>query len=156
MFDSAYKIWDVSGPVTKRFLKFFLIGDSCWEWIGSLNKQGYGRFSVFKNRVVSAHRIAYQIFKGKKDLDFLDVLHKCDNPKCVNPAHLYLGEDKANTDDRMIRERHNFKLNPEIAREIIEKYKTGLYTQKQLSSEYHVNQSQISRITTKQRWEDYT
>jgi hypothetical protein len=86
-----------------RFLAKFLVDDGCWEWTeGSFpargGQLGYGAFNV-GNRPVQAHRFAYEMFKGEIP-DDLVVMHSCDNPPCVNPAHLVLGTQSDNCRDR--------------------------------------------------------
>lgn len=72
--------------------------DECWDWIGVVTPYGYG---VFNNR--RAHRLSYQINVGEPGA--FDVLHTCDNRKCCNPNHLYLGTDIENARDRVVRNR---------------------------------------------------
>jgi hypothetical protein len=78
----------------------------CWEWLGTRNvRSGYGRF--WDGRADSyAHRKSYFLFYGEEPGE-LDVLHSCDNPGCVNPAHLRLGTDLDNAQDK--RERGRFR-----------------------------------------------
>lgn len=71
--------------------------DECWPWKAGTNK-GYGTFKAF-GRTVPAHRIAYELVKGPIPPG-LDVLHKCDNRPCCNPAHLWPGTDLDNAQDR--------------------------------------------------------
>lgn len=82
--------------------------DDCWEWVGvRVPPQGrllpYGLFSVGK-KLYRAHRFSYEIAIGPIP-DGLLVLHKCDNPPCVNPAHLYAGTYVDNMRDRTSRGR---------------------------------------------------
>lgn len=70
----------------------------CWSWKGSLLSSGYGRFFV-NCKSYRAHRVAFYLFNGKISNDMF-ICHKCDNPKCVNPKHLFSGAPKDNTTDR--------------------------------------------------------
>ena len=79
------------------------VGDlGCQEWPGRVDKGGYGAFARYGQR--GAHRVAYFIEHGSIPSGKL-VLHRCDNPPCCNPQHLYLGEAKDNSRDRTERMR---------------------------------------------------
>lgn len=80
---------------------------TCWEWKGHRNSDGYGHFSCFGQRNHAAHRASYRFFKSEIPEGLL-VLHKCDNPGCVNPDHLFLGTDKDNSDDKISKGRERF------------------------------------------------
>lgn len=79
----------------------------CWEWTKTRLPKGYGLFRVLNQKL--AHRVSYTIFHGPI-FGELHVLHKCDNPPCVNPDHLFLGTPKDNTKDMIIKGRQ--ALNP--------------------------------------------
>lgn len=78
--------------------------DECWEWTGPRSSGGYGLFGI-KRININAHRFAYKDTFGEFPAH-LCVLHKCDNPPCCNPSHLFLGTNKDNTDDCIRKGRH--------------------------------------------------
>ncbi len=80
--------------------------DDCWLWAGNANQAGYGQFRVGRrgNPVISVHRWAYSYFVGPIP-DGAWVLHRCDNPRCSNPKHLYAGTPMNNAADCVDRER---------------------------------------------------
>lgn len=81
----------------ERFEAKFVKGDGCWEWVASKDRWGYGRLKIF-DKMQGAHRAAYQLYVGEIP-DGLCVLHRCDNPACVRPDHLFLGTHTDNMHD---------------------------------------------------------
>jgi HNH endonuclease len=79
--------------------------DACWSWTGSLATNGYGKVRPGgSDAQVYAHRVAWELVNGPLP-EGGHVLHRCDNPPCVNPAHLVLGNQRANNDDRIVKGR---------------------------------------------------
>lgn len=82
--------------------------DGCWLWTAYLDERGYGTFG-YKGKVHYAHRVSYELTKGPIPIG-LHILHSCDNPACVNPAHLRTGTHTDNMRDKVERGRdHNAK-----------------------------------------------
>lgn len=78
--------------------------DACMEWTGPKRPDGYGRL-WFENKPWDAHRLAWHFAKGPIP-EGMFVCHRCDNPGCYNPAHLFLGTAKDNTRDSLTKGRH--------------------------------------------------
>ena len=83
--------------------------DGCWNWIASKNKKGYGEFYLKNVPHLHAHQISWMIVRGNIS-NGMCVLHKCDNPSCVNPTHLFLGTNQDNVNDKMTKGRWKSKF----------------------------------------------
>lgn len=84
----------------ERFWAKVVKTEGCWLWVGSTNQNGYGRLSRGGrgSGLVAAHRFSYERTYGPVPPD-KEVLHKCDNPPCVRPDHLFVGTQQVNMDD---------------------------------------------------------
>lgn len=83
-------------------------GTGCWEWQKCRDPNGYGRISV-KRKMLLPHRVSYEVHRGPIPADTF-VLHRCDNPCCLNPDHLFLGDQAANMADKAAKGRSVFPL----------------------------------------------
>ena len=97
------------------FFSKIVVGPDCWLWLGLKSKDGYGIYgggSHGRGRRTRAHRLAWEIFNGCAIPPGFLVLHSCDNPSCVNPQHLRLGNALDNAQDSITRGR-NWHLKKE-------------------------------------------
>jgi predicted XRE-type DNA-binding protein len=141
--------------------------DGCWEWKGAKFPRGYGQFLML-GRPYAASRIAYTILVDRSfdfKTDPLFVCHTCDNPPCVRPAHLFLGNNSDNMYDAVAKgilksvkgsKNINCKLNPSQVRKIRKLLKTTNLTQRQIGQRFNVSQTHISYIHLGKTYEDVT
>lgn len=136
--------------------------DECWIWGGTIGQHGYGILSI-SGRPLRVSRLSWEINVGPIP-EGLCVLHKCDNPACVNPSHLFVGTLKDNTQDMLRKGRAKYtvpfrgsahrdaKLNEEQVAEIRRLYSTGSISQDKLGRQFGVCQKTIHRIIYRTRW----
>jgi hypothetical protein len=147
--------------------------DECWEWSGATNSGGYGTIS-WSGAVVVTHRVAYMLARGNIRLETgfrhegkakrykRFVLHTCDNRRCCNPAHLFLGSMRTNLLDAYAKKRKmqprsahvNAKLTPTQVQDIRHRYDAGVSTQVQLAAEFLVSQRTISLAVRRETYTD--
>jgi len=128
------------------------VSERCWEWLGFIGKNGYGQFRLTTKKNEFAHRASYFLFKGLIPNKML-VLHKCDNRKCVNPSHLFLGTYKDNIIDCIKKGRfiggekhYKAKLTTHSAHQIVYDYIINTPNQHQLAKNYNISVPVINRI----------
>jgi len=115
MSEGGFAAWSYS---RKEILERFwaraeqpAIASACWIWRGAVKASGYGQMTVSltpKRKVVSAHRLAWLLING--EIGDMCVLHRCDNPLCVNPDHLFLGTILDNWNDCVAKGRAKLHL----------------------------------------------
>lgn len=144
-------------PVIARLLSYTAEEhpSGCLVWTGMKDNRGYGRFS-FEGRWQSAHRSAWKILNGPIPTGMC-VLHRCDNPPCVNVDHLFLGTLRDNVHDMLSKgrgkscpgEKNGFaKLTQSIADEI----RAAPGVQRRIAERFNVSPSTVSAIKTNSRW----
>lgn len=138
--------------------------EGCWLWDGSKNHKGYGTFSMGKDgmdRTVLAHRFAWESENGPIP-DGMCVLHRCDNPSCVRPDHLFIGTDADNAVDRDSKGRGGGKkrrgvsngrthLTDDDVAAIRRRFRSGEF-QRVIAASFGVAQTTISRIVREEVW----
>lgn len=136
--------------------------NGCWEWTAALCFQG--NYGVYRHqgKAQRAHRVSWTLHHGSIPEGF-EVCHKCDNPRCIRPDHLFLGTHQDNMQDMSRKGRArpprgenswSSKLtNKDVAR-IRRRYKSGKVSQTDLAKEYNLHASQISRIISGRKWKD--
>lgn len=150
-------------PPEKRFWEFVpspenRSEDGCWEWTGLLNNMGYGLISV-KGKSTAASRFMWYLQSGEMPPSHLFVCHRCDNPKCVNPKHLFLGTIYDNNADMVSKGRQgrgskkikSSKLTESKVKEIRDLAASGI-SSKELALRFGVQYGAIRKIVTRVRW----
>lgn len=126
--------------------------NGCWEWIGGLDRDQYGLFSYNKKQY-RAHRFMCLI--NNINIQNQYVCHSCDNPKCVNPNHLWIGNHIQNEIDKDIKGRRPIGINhgrSKLTNQQIFEIRTSLLNGKQLSKKYNVSDAVIYNIKNRKTW----
>lgn len=146
----------LSGFITKiKILK-----SDCWEWTGARQRFGHGMLK-FMGKMVLAHRLSKGLSIGRPLAKSEFACHNCDNPWCVNPAHIYIGTHQTNARDRQSRNRTDrtpgeFRGTARLTRaevlEIRAKFIPRKYSLRKLAVEYGVCFTQIKNIIYRRQW----
>ena len=144
-------------PIEIRFWNKVNKTDTCWLFTGYKNKKGYGKFKV--NKQILAHRFSYELHYGPIPKGMY-VCHKCDNPPCIRPDHLFLGTQKDNMDDMLLKGRNNPKFGEDNAASkltdanvrFIRSYPIYRGSQTELAKQFNVSQELISKIVNNKNW----
>ena len=140
----------------------------CIEWISSMHN-GYGKLIIGSRsdgtrKTITAHRLAYMVYKGKIPKGML-VCHHCDNRGCINPDHLFIGTYQDNTDDREIKGRNVLPIRlkgekhprSKLKLKDVKKVKElkSLLTQQQIANLFKVSRSTIKDILLEKTWRSF-
>lgn len=142
--------------VEERFFQNVDKSGDCWEWTGLKDKAGYGLFGLGTNSNVGAHRWSYGHFNGTPPGN-LFVCHRCDNPSCVNPNHLFLGTHQDNMTDMVEKGRANsLKGEDSPNSTITERQAREIYndsrSHRKIAKIYGISHSTVSAIKNKRIW----
>lgn len=143
---------------SRRFEDKFSRGPDCWEWKSkTINR--YPSFSI-GGKNYKAHRVAYSMYVGQIP-EGMCILHKCDNVKCVNPSHLFVGTQNDNMLDRKAKGREadtkgskngNAKINQFQARVIFHLATWGNISQEAIGLIFGIHHCSVSRIKYGRQW----
>ena len=102
-------------PISTRFARMYSVNEAtgCWEWTGKIKEGRYGVIKVNRTNDAYAHRASWMIHFGEIP-DGMCVCHKCDNTRCVNPDHLFLGSLADNVRDMVAKGRQRGNEQPKV------------------------------------------
>ena len=153
--------WESKAARFARFMSHVITSNDpaeCWEWTANRCRGAYGHFSV-NGQTVKAHRWIYEAVVGPIP-EGLQIRHHCDNPDCVNPAHLEPGTAADNTADKMERgrmpnrqgEKHPLaRLTADDVREIRRLSAMG-HSAPQIAKVFPITRGQIGKIVRRENW----
>ena len=133
-------------------------GEDCWEWIAGSDRDGYGKFWL-DGKEIRAHRAAWLFYSGSLGECGAFVCHKCDNPKCCNPSHLFIGTYRDNIDDMVSKGRtlkgekcNSSTLKEFEVAEIKRIYATGSVSSRKVAKQFNISKNTVLRIVNGYTW----
>lgn len=132
--------------------------NECWEWRGAIGgrkgERGYGKLTV-NGKQVDAHRAMWEIHNGATIPKGGQVMHDCDNPSCVNPSHLSLGDNDKNVADMVAKRRHTFgERNPraKLTEDAVIEIRSSKLDDRELADKFGVGAGTIRRVRAGRSW----
>ena len=148
-------------PIFERLLGKIEKTSRCWIWNGTKDIKGYGVMKIEK-KMYKAHRLVYELFIGSIPKDPINyhgtlVMHKCDNPSCVNPDHLFLGTAADNAHDRDMkgrtaRQKGSIHGGSKLTESQVIAIRKDPRIAKEISKDYGVSRQQITGIKLRKAW----
>lgn len=162
-FSYISKFFDSQSEIKEDFFTNVQLGtkNECWIWLAGKTGLGYGQY-ILNGKVLYAHRVSWMLKNGDIPKG-LHVLHRCDNPKCVNPNHLYVGTHQQNMNDKKMRGRNpglkgelspKAKLTWEQVREMRILYSKGNISHRELAKKFGISNRMVSAIIRKDCWKE--
>jgi len=143
----------------ERFMEKVEVTENCWIWKGFKTAKGYGQIGKGKagEPILRAHRVSWEFAYGEIEEGLL-VCHKCDNPSCVKPSHLFLGTPQENSSDMVMKGRngsgfnvYNAKYTDEMIEKVRSEYESGHFTQRELADKFGIARSYMNKLLNGQR-----
>lgn len=146
----------IRDTLLEKFMRHVQVSHSinqsqCWWWIGSTDGQGYGQLAsdIQGATPLKGHRVAWTLAYGEIPPEMF-VCHRCDNPRCVRPSHLFLGTQKDNMNDCSKKDRVRRKLTPDEAYAI--RYMPGAY--RDIARQFNISKSGVAAIKSGKSWKN--
>lgn len=155
-------------PIGLRFIRFVSFCECrCWEWTGAKNECGYGVIGRGRRGEgnIKAHRLSFEIFNSVQLKPEQVICHRCDNPGCVNPDHLFVGTQRDNVTDMLSKDRGSkppllkgvgnpkAKLNENMVRRAFRLRQNG-FTTYRIADELGVSRPAICSVLNRKTWRD--
>lgn len=145
----------------ERFEAKLRITPGCWIWTANIDRYGYGKIKI-AGKDLKAHRFSYSIYVNA-EIGSLYVLHRCDNPRCVNPDHLFVGTAADNMKDRDRKGRRSTKSGwprrsgsshgrSKLTETDVIAIRSDSRTQVEIAKQFGVGRTQISKIKCGENW----
>lgn len=157
-YGSTRAPFDRDRSLEERFWDKVDRSGACWLWTAGRDQDGYGAFSV-RGSQRRAHRLSWELEHGQPIPIGMCVMHTCDKPACVNPAHLRLGTNAENAIDSARKARRprgsrnsQSKLTEGQVLDLRARYAAGGVTQAQLAADYGISHALVSIIVTRKGW----
>lgn len=127
----------------------------CWNWTGARQEKGYGLISI-DGKHEKAHRVAFQLMVGEIP-DGMMVCHRCDNPSCINPFHLFLGSGSDNANDAVLKGRMAALAGEQVQSARLTEAEVVMIrsdprSQSEIAAAYQISQTTVSAIKRRKTW----